>query len=49
VSEAWQKLADHQKKLYQNDADIKMAEYNRAVLDYKGTTTNGHAPVVSCY
>jgi len=43
VSEAWQKLADTEKKNYQNQADENMAKYNRAVLDYKGTS-NGHAP-----
>ncbi|KAG8748150.1 hypothetical protein FRC10_008883 [Ceratobasidium sp. 414] len=44
VSEAWQKLAETEKKNYQNQADENMAKYNRAVLDYKGTS-NGHAPV----
>ncbi|KAG8717989.1 hypothetical protein FRC08_006185 [Ceratobasidium sp. 394] len=43
VSEAWQKLAETEKKNYQNQADESMAKYNRAVLDYKGTS-NGHAP-----
>lgn len=48
VSEAWQALADDQKKQYQDAADVNMAKYNRAVLDYKGAV-NGHPPVVSPY
>ncbi|KAF8604695.1 hypothetical protein BDV93DRAFT_605979 [Ceratobasidium sp. AG-I] len=44
VSEAWQSLAEDQKKQYQDAADVNMAKYNRAVLDYKGAA-NGHAPV----
>lgn len=48
VSEAWQALAEEQKKQYQDMADVNMAKYNRAVLDYKGAA-NGHAPVVSFY
>ncbi|KAG9127537.1 hypothetical protein FRC07_012553 [Ceratobasidium sp. 392] len=43
VSEAWQKLAETEKKNYQNQADENMAKYNRAVLDYKGVA-NGHPP-----
>ena len=48
VSEAWQSLAEEQKKQYQDAADVNMAKYNRAVLDYKGAA-NGHVPVVSSY
>jgi len=46
VSEAWQALADDQKKQYQDAADVNMAKYNRAVLDYKGAA-NGHPPAVA--
>jgi len=46
VSEAWQGLAEEQKRQYQDMADVNMAKYNRAVLDYKGAA-NGHAPVAA--
>ncbi|QRW03717.1 HMG (high mobility group) box protein [Ceratobasidium sp. AG-Ba] len=42
VSEAWGQLNEGEKKKYQDRADRSMADYNRAVLDYKGTA-NGHA------
>ncbi|QRV89505.1 HMG (high mobility group) box protein [Ceratobasidium sp. AG-Ba] len=46
VSEAWGQLNEGEKKKYQDRADRSMADYNRAVLDYKGTA-NGHAPAAA--
>jgi len=45
VSEAWQALAEEQKRQYQDAADSRMAKYNSAVINYK-EAANGHAPAV---